>query len=219
MPGARIWNKRHESILASQWTKLWWPNRPTWNSLKHIIAAKDDESVELSHHGHNPYWDTVTCFAGHEKRWGDQSLTGILEKLQPSIKLPVASGSFRTQRLLPLLPTWYCLHVCLCSGARFSWDEGLPSLTLWLLRLLMLLLTEALDLWGQQHPMANIGRSIATASRKSAPQISLWAHGANAWLGRLCTSTRISGKTIPSTWSLPNQSVRLRCFPSLFDGS
>ena len=34
---------------------------------------------------------------------------------------------------------------------------------------MVLLLTKmALDLWGQQHPMANIGRSIATESRKSA---------------------------------------------------
>jgi len=69
--------------------------------------------------------------------------------------------------------------------------------------LMVLLLTEmALDLWGQQHQTANIGQSIATESRKSALQISLWAHGVNAWLGRLCTSTRISGKTIPSTWKL-----------------
>lgn len=46
-----------------------------------------------------------------------------------------------------------------------------------------LLLTEmALDFWGQQHPMANIGRSIATESRKSALQISLWAHGVNECL-------------------------------------
>ena len=74
-----------------------------WNT---IIADKDDESVELSHHGHNPYWDTVTCFAGHDKKWGDQSLTCILEELHSTTNLLVASGSFRTQRLLPLLPAF-----------------------------------------------------------------------------------------------------------------
>ena len=61
-------------------------------------------------------------------------------------------------------------------------------------------------LWGLPHRMASIGRSTAMASQKSAPEISSWAHGASAWLGQWCTSTRTSGENDPDYRHLGQQS-------------